>query len=103
MSNRELIKAVNLALGRWDLNLSANGEVAQLPREVAYLLSQAQDALSAYEWRDISEAVSGDSYIVQLDGVIITATRLGTHWMSRGEEVFPRAIIPLPKPITGEL
>jgi hypothetical protein len=45
---------------------------------------------------DMESICSGESYIVYAHGYVITATKMGTHWMNKGEEIYPTHWMALP-------
>jgi hypothetical protein len=47
---------------------------------------------------DMESAHSGESYIVYAHGYVLTATKMGTHWMNKGEEIYPTHWMALPNP-----
>jgi hypothetical protein len=54
-------------------------------------------------WQLIGTEESGKSYIVYAHGYVVTATKMGTHWLNKGEEIFPTHWMPLPAaPTEGE-
>jgi hypothetical protein len=53
-------------------------------------------------WQPIDAAKSGQRYIVYAHGHVLTATKTGTRWMRRGEEIFPTHWMHLPAEPTGE-
>jgi hypothetical protein len=54
-------------------------------------------------WQLVGTEESGESYIVYAHGYVLTATKMGTHWLNKSEEIFPTHWMPLPAaPTEGE-
>ena len=54
-------------------------------------------------WQLVGTEQSGESYIVYAHGYVVTATKMGTHWLNKGEKIFPTYWMPLPAaPTEGE-
>lgn len=108
MSNRQLIEALNSY--RDDVLTPCMGDDLEIPPEevegLISALSQAADALSAYEWRYTELPPCNQDLLVKYQsGVRIAnlSTATGKWWSEYGHELeSPEAWMPLPKPITGD-
>jgi hypothetical protein len=76
--------------------LNENTDLGECLFDVADAIMAALPELTASQWLPIETAESGESYLVYAHGYVITATKIGTHWMNKGEEIFPTHLMPLP-------